>query len=90
MSGKGNCYDNSAVKTFFITIESEMIWRRSWQTRRAAETAIFQYINSFLQSAQTVTWIGLEKPRRLRTETRLNEHVERRKNGTGPLPILGE
>ena len=55
MSGKGNCYDNAAVLrrenspldcslillTFFKTIKAELIWRRSWQTRRQAETAIF-------------------------------------------------
>ena len=45
MSGKGNCYDNAAVETFFKTIKAELIWRRSWETRRQAETAIFQYIN---------------------------------------------
>jgi transposase InsO family protein len=29
MSGKGNCYDNAAVETFFKTIKAELIWRRS-------------------------------------------------------------
>ena len=28
MSGKGNCYDNAAVETFFKTIKAELIWRR--------------------------------------------------------------
>ena len=39
MSGKGNCYDNAAVETFFKTIKAELIWRRTWETRRQAETA---------------------------------------------------
>lgn len=47
MSGKGNCYDNAAVETFFKTIKAELIWRRAWQTRRQAEAAIFLYINGF-------------------------------------------
>ena len=38
---------NAAVETFFKTIKAELIWRRSWETRRQAETAIFQYINGF-------------------------------------------
>jgi hypothetical protein len=42
MSGKGNCYDNAAVETFFKTIKAELIWRHTWETRRKAETAIFQ------------------------------------------------
>jgi len=47
MSGKGNCYDNSAVETFFKSPKAEMIWRQRWPTRRQAEAAIFQYINGF-------------------------------------------
>jgi len=43
MSGKGNCYDNAAVETFFKTIKAEMLWQRSWKTRRDAEIAIFEY-----------------------------------------------
>ncbi len=45
MRGKGNCYDNTTVETFFKTIKAELIWPRSWETRRQAGTAIFQYIN---------------------------------------------
>ena len=47
MSGKGNCHDDSAVETFFKTINAELIWRRSWPTGREAAVAIFQYINGF-------------------------------------------
>ena len=36
MSGKGNCYDNSAVEAFFKTIKAELIWRRPWHKRRDA------------------------------------------------------
>jgi putative transposase len=63
MSGKGNCYDNAAIKTFFKTIKAELIWRRSWEMRRQVETAIFQYINGFYNSRRRhstlegkVTW----------------------------------
>ncbi len=47
MSGKGNCYDNSAVETFFKANKAELIWRRSWRTRRVVGLAIFQHINGF-------------------------------------------
>jgi len=30
MSGKGNCYDNTAVETFFKTIKAELIWRHPY------------------------------------------------------------
>ena len=62
MSGKGNCYDNSAVETFFKTIKSELIWRRSWHTRRDAELAIFQYINGFYNPRRRHSALGWKSP----------------------------
>ena len=47
MSGKGNCYDNAVVETFFKTLKAELIWRKPWYTRRQCELALFQYINGF-------------------------------------------
>jgi putative transposase len=47
MSGKGNCYDNSIVETFFKTLKSELVWRTIFMTRHDAETAIGNYIDSF-------------------------------------------
>ena len=47
MSGKGNCYDNSAVESFFKSLKAELVWRRNWQTRREVEMALFEYINGF-------------------------------------------
>lgn len=44
MSGKGNCYDNASVQTFFKSLQAELIWRQKWPTRRQTEAAIFQYI----------------------------------------------
>jgi putative transposase len=40
MSGKGNCYDNSMVETFFKSIKAELIWRNRWDTRRQTEGAL--------------------------------------------------
>lgn len=47
MSRKGNCYDNSAVESFFKSLKAELVWRRKWQTRREVEVALFEYINGF-------------------------------------------
>ena len=62
MSGKGNCYDNSAVETFFKTIKAELIWRRPWHTRREAELAIFQYINGFYNPRRRHSALGWKSP----------------------------
>jgi transposase InsO family protein len=47
MSGKGNCYDNAMVETFFKTIKSELVWRTIFYTRASAEHAIAGYIDGF-------------------------------------------
>lgn len=47
MSGKGNCYDNAMVETFFKTIKAELVWRTVFYTRAEAATAIARYIDGF-------------------------------------------
>ena len=56
MSGKGNFHDNAAVEKFFKTIKAEMIRRRTWETHRQAETAIFRYINGFYTVRHQRPW----------------------------------
>jgi len=36
MSGKGDCYDNEPIETFFETILAELIWCIRFKTRRDA------------------------------------------------------
>ena len=76
ISGKSNCYDNAAalrrenspldyfliLLTFFKTIKAGLIWRRSWETRRQAETAIFQNINGFYNPRRRHSAIGGKSP----------------------------
>lgn len=47
MSGKGTCYDNAMVKTFFKAIKSELVWRTVFYTRAQAGQVIARYINGF-------------------------------------------
>jgi transposase InsO family protein len=47
MSGKGNCFDNAMVETFFKTLKSELVWRTAFHSRDDAERAIARYIDGF-------------------------------------------
>ena len=62
MSAKDKCYDNAAVETFFKTIKAELIWRRSWETRRQAEMVIFEYINGFYNPRRRHSALGWKSP----------------------------
>jgi hypothetical protein len=55
-------YDNAAVETFFKTIKAELIWRHSWETRRQAEVAIFEYINGFYNPRRRHSTLGWKSP----------------------------
>jgi len=58
MSGKGNCYDNAVVETFFKTLKAELIWRNSWQTRKQVQMALFNYINGFYNPKRRHSTLG--------------------------------
>ena len=62
MSGKGNCYDNSAVESFFKSLKAELVWRRNWPTRREVETALFKYINGFYNPRRKHSALGWKSP----------------------------
>jgi putative transposase len=62
MSGKGNCYDNAVVETFFKTIKSELIWSVAWQTRRQAENAIASDIDGFYNPVRRHSSLGYQSP----------------------------
>jgi putative transposase len=47
MSRKGDCWDNSVVESFFATLKSELVFHRSWNSRRQAASEIFEYIEVF-------------------------------------------
>jgi len=53
---------NAAMETFFKSIKAELIWRHTWQTRRAAELAIFQYINGFYNPRRRHSALGWKSP----------------------------
>ena len=62
VSGKGNCYDNAAVESFFKSLKAELIWRRNWQTRRDVEVALFEYINGFYNPRRKHSTLGWKSP----------------------------
>ena len=62
MSGKGNCYDNAMVETFFKTIKSELVWRTVFLTRAEAEAAISRHIDSFYNPVRRHSALDFTSP----------------------------
>ena len=62
MSGRGNCYDNSMVETFFKTIKSELILPVAWQSHQQTENAIARYIDGFYNPVRRRSSLGFQSP----------------------------
>ena len=62
MSGKGTCYDNAMVETFFKTIKSELIWPVAWKTRNQARNAITRYIDGFYNPVRQHSSLDFQSP----------------------------
>ena len=68
MSGKGNCYDNAVVETFFKTIKSELIWRTVFMSRSQAETGIAGYIDGFYNPVRRHSTLDFTSPVKFEAE----------------------
>ena len=44
MSRRGDCWDNSAVESFFASLKKERVHRKTYPTRDDARADIFDYI----------------------------------------------
>ena len=47
MSGKGCCYDNAAMESFYRSLKVELVHRITYKTRQEAKNDIFQYIETY-------------------------------------------
>ncbi len=62
MSGKGKCFDNAVVETFFKTLKSELVWRTVFQMRVEAKQAIGRYIDGFYNSVRRHSTLDYVSP----------------------------
>jgi len=62
MSRKGDCWDNAPAESFFKTLKEELCGHRSYQSRREARTAIFEYIEVFYNRVRLHSTLGYSTP----------------------------
>lgn len=61
MSGKGNCYDNACMESFFATLKAECA-DRTFETRQEAKTALFDYIEIWYNRKRLHSTLGYLSP----------------------------
>ncbi len=62
MSRSGNVWDNSVIESFFSTLKTERVARRSYATRDAARADIFDYIERFYNPIRRHSTLGNLSP----------------------------
>ena len=61
MSGRGNCYDNAVVESFFHTLKTDLN-HVVWHTRRDAMVAVSHYITDYYNSRRLHSTLGYRSP----------------------------
>ena len=62
MSRRGNCWDYAVAKSFFSTLEFELIMRHDWATRTDARRDIFAYIETWYNRRRLHSTLDYRSP----------------------------
>ena len=62
MSGKGNCFDNAPMESFWGTLKQELIHHRHYRSRREAMEDITEYIEVFYNRQRLQPRLGCLSP----------------------------
>jgi transposase InsO family protein len=62
MSGKGNCYDNAPMESFWGTLKQELVYHRRYRSRREAIQDITEYIEIFYNRQRRQAKLGYLSP----------------------------
>ncbi|RSD11751.1 IS3 family transposase [Amycolatopsis eburnea] len=66
---KGQCWDNAVAESFFATIKTELLDRRTWATKTQAHQAIFSYIEGWYNTRRRHSSLGYLSPTTYETTT---------------------
>lgn len=73
MGGRGSAYDNAVCESFFKTLKSELVDRRSWPTKAELRTAVFDYIECFYNPRRrhsSLNYLSPAEYEKINTETK--------------------
>ena len=62
MNRQGNCYDNAVMESFFHTLKMEHVYWCYYETRAAAESSLFNYIELFYNSYRRHSYLNYQNP----------------------------
>ena len=65
MSGKGNCFDNAPIESFWGILKNELVYQQDYKTRFAAIRDIIGYIELYYNQTRIQKGLGYKSPRQV-------------------------
>ncbi|TEW88316.1 IS3 family transposase [Psychrobacter sp. 230] len=65
MSGKGNCFDNAPIESFWGTLKNELVYYQDYKTRFIAINDIIGYIELYYNQTRIQKSLGYKSPRQV-------------------------
>jgi transposase InsO family protein len=62
MSGKGDCWDNAPIESFWATLKTELVNHARYATRAQATASIFEYVEVFYNRKRLHSALGYVSP----------------------------
>jgi putative transposase len=62
MSGKGDCWDNAVMESFWATLKTELVNHEHYASREQARASIFEYIEVFYNRQRLHSSLGYVSP----------------------------
>jgi transposase InsO family protein len=62
MSGRGDCWDNAPMESFWATLKGELVDRHQYATRDEARASIFEYVEVFYNRTRLHSALGYQSP----------------------------
>ena len=62
MSGRGDCWDNAMMESFFATLKTELVHQEGYTTHEQATQSIFEYIEVFYNRKRLHSSLGYVSP----------------------------
>ncbi|MEZ0267065.1 MAG: IS3 family transposase [Phycisphaerae bacterium] len=62
MSGKGDCWDNAPMESFWATLKAELVNHERYATRAEAAASIFEYVEVFYNRVRLHSSLGYKSP----------------------------
>ncbi|WP_324717993.1 IS3 family transposase [Carboxydochorda subterranea] len=75
MGSVGDALDNAVAESFFATLQTELLDRRSWPARQALKTAVFESIEAFYNRRRRHSALGYLSPQDFERRWHLHHEV---------------